>query len=108
MIDPEDPSPFKKISETHKPEIDKKIFRENSSGANRKDLTTLALKQRKQLKGLHQSEFTIMREPLQKKYVREVEGVQQNLPSICKWILANQDKTPATTDNIKLVYPDMG
>jgi len=39
--------------------------------------------------------------------VREVVGVQPNVKSICNWILANQDKPPATTDNIKLVFPQM-
>jgi hypothetical protein len=48
-----------------------------------------------------------MGESLQKKYVREVVGVKPNVKSICNWILANQDKTPATTDNIKRVYPEI-
>jgi hypothetical protein len=48
-----------------------------------------------------------MSESLQKEYVREVVGVKPNVRSMCNWILANQDKIPATADNIKRVYPEM-
>jgi hypothetical protein len=61
--------------------------------------------EREQTKGLQKSSHTRMFSNLQKRCVREIEGVQPGVISISNMILAQSGKKPATSDNLLQVYP---